>query len=378
MSPEFDGGAWRPRAQDGDEIDRLIARANESWARRAVHPRYADAAKSLTRRCLDLMARRHFGGDTRQRLLVFELNAHLYADNEIEALDWVDGAMECAVAVGNRRAIRRLKTHRAQTNYELSRFRDACQDLEGAVDALFREGGLPVHEDLVFALTCSVQLAKYHFFLANFDRVPPLLQRAHVFIQQMSSNRPEAVSVQSLWANLRRWQMRPELALGLALEAADRFERLDNFASAGRTHFLVAECALDLAERRVKGSQLNRDIECAAKHIKRARKIAHDMPDPGLADMVVLAQSRLDDVCGREVNQVWQIEQVLSRTVNISLLAQAWTALGSALASKGETDAALNVLGAVGDLVGGSEVPAFGIWAQRALFRHDQGIALWW
>jgi hypothetical protein len=197
-------------------------------------------------------------------------------------------------------------------------------------------------------------------------------------MRSVNTDRIEAAVSDALWAHVHRWEQHPVLALPLAKRAVERFDFHRRFESAGRAYCLVAEIAMDLAKGQPEGTAWNETVALAQRHVRWAKRAASDTGDTGLDDVAILSQARLSAVRGDSEIQIGRVENVIAKyAANPLVAAQAWTTLGELFASNNEFSSALTAYRQVAHALRGSDVYAFGVWAQRALIRYEQDPKHW-
>jgi hypothetical protein len=150
-------------------------------------------------------------------------------------------------------------------------------------------------------------------------------------------------------------------------------------AASGRIQSVVADIALDLAETFPPGAHgggaRSAFVTLAGPYIERALGLTRESQDVGGEGMALLAHARYSRARRLNEDRLPAIEGVLRtarRLGDVALLAQAHTALGSELTARHESEAALVCYRQVLDALQGSDVPALGIWAHRAIVHADE------
>jgi tetratricopeptide (TPR) repeat protein len=117
-------------------------------------------------------------------------------------------------------------------------------------------------------------------------------------------------------------------------------------------------------------SDHNAYIELALPYVKRSVQKAHQSNDSSGLGLALLAEARYDRVSGRNLNRVKRIEAVIQQgyqSDDLTVLSQAYTELGRECAALGQAEAALNCYRRALDTVDGTDIPALGKFAWRAL-----------
>ena len=228
-----------------------------------------------------------------------------------------------------------------------------------------------------------VALAGNEFGLGAYTQAQHRLQEARTLLPNIPTHSLQEATIDWIDSLLLRWQGRPEHALNAALRASKVYAHLAVSPTAKmsliRLSTVVADIALDLAESRLadgyRGDH-HQYVALARSHVKKATCLANDVQDLVGRGLAELTRIRFERVAGYAADgRVAGIENVikLARQLHdISLLGQALTALGHELASLGRAEQARTRYRKALDVLRNSEVPAMGVWAQRALLRHKE------
>lgn len=294
------------------------------------------------------------------------------------SLFWLDEALDLASQMPDQGDLIDLLYLRGPLNRAVLHFSEAVEDYQDCLALLRADGNETTPTDAAFELEVVSQLAGFEFFLARYESAERLLQEARglaPLVAQAPEHRIVAATLAWLEAHLYRWRGQPELALRPAAAAAEVYTEASSPASAARSQMMVADVALDLAERFPDGMDRYGMLRVARPHVQlglRLARAAHDEIGQGMAR---LTQARYSRLAGRNEDRIALIEQV-ARTAqqrdDEALLAQAFTALGDELAALGEEESALNRYREVLAVLDGSDVPALGIWAHRALHHFHE------
>ncbi len=231
--------------------------------------------------------------------------------------------------------------------------------------------------DVELEVDILVQLALSEFALTRYVAALKHLNQARQLSAMTAPSSETISSIAWMEAILYRWRGDPERALHTTIAAADiraqDAESISAVTAVGRMNWLVTEISLDLAETLpVSTSSSGRDayLELALPYVKRAvQKALQTNDDTGLG-LALLAEARHDRVAGRNLNRVNRIEAVIRQgyqSGDLTVLSLAFTELGREFASRGQAEAALNCYRRALDTVDGTDVPAMGVFARRAL-----------
>jgi tetratricopeptide (TPR) repeat protein len=320
----------------------------------------------------------------RQRLHVCYILALAYAaDGKFaQALRWLDMALELGVALDDLGALAELLYLHGVASSRLLRYQEAAADHWDCLALLRNRDSDPNPADLAFELDVVEQLAEFEFLLAHYDRSASLLESAARLVPAAPEQRTEAAGLEWVRAQLYRWRGEKELALRHAMAAADVYAAIGSPAASGRIQTVVADIALDLAETfpplpagpRLGGAN-SAFVTLAAPYVERALHLAHESQDMEGEGMALLARARYSRA--RQLNEdrlpaIEGVARTAQRLEDMALLAQAQTALGHELAARREGEASLVCYRQALDTLQGSDMPALGVWAHRAIAHADE------
>jgi tetratricopeptide (TPR) repeat protein len=298
----------------------------------------------------------------------------------LTALFWLDQALEVALDLACRlpddEDLLDLLHVRGAINRALLRMNEAVEDYRDCLACLrAREQTPPQPSRPGFEVEVVAQIAGLEFFLARYATAEQLLAEARSLLPQVAPAPERDLAEATLaWleANLYRWRGQPELALRPAAAAAEVYTEASAPTSAARSQLLIADVALDFAEHLPEGMDRYGMLTIVQPHLQLALELAAEAHDAIGQGMAELTHVRYGRVVGHTEDRIARIERVAHtarRHDDDGLRAQAVTALGDELTALGETESALNRYREVLVMLEGSEVPAMGVWARRALHR---------
>jgi hypothetical protein len=305
-----------------------------------------------------------------QRLRVYYLHAKGFAALNMQTawLETVDYALALANELDDVSALSALLYLRASANYLRSRFRAAAAEFHASLELLRQQ---PLNSQPVAALEVIHLLAleaNMRFFLGDYLAAKSLLEGAQMLLPRGAGQSVEAAELYWIQSLLDRWRGKPELALVQAQDAARIFQQHGPSASLVRIQTVVADAALDLAQRQRGGTQRALMLESATAQLDNALDVAQKVGDARGEVLTRLIQTRASRLRHENVGRVGLIE-VLARDGqqlrDDALLAHAFTMLGDELVARGEQESGLNCYRQVFGVLDGGDAPALAIWALR-------------
>lgn len=170
-----------------------------------------------------------------------------------------------------------------------------------------------------------------------------------------------------------RWDGQPEEALVCALKANHLYERATTPSerlSYGRLQTVIMDIALDIVERLPAGTGRDAMLLFSEPLAHRARSVAQGYDDTIGGHLATLAQARWNRVAGRDVathEAIWRVVGAAENIGDAALQAQAHTAFGYDLLSRGWRDAGLNSFRQTLRDLRSTQIPAMGKWARDKL-----------
>jgi tetratricopeptide (TPR) repeat protein len=292
-----------------------------------------------------------------------------------ESLNWLDEALELAINLEDNRAVLDLILLRSALNRNLLQFAEAAADLQAVLALLDSEPPERQIEHKAMRLVFTVRLAGVEYFLGHYVTAQTYVDIARELTHEVPNALLDAATAQWVQTHLYRLRGRPEDALYTALATANAFSETPSPNSAARAQALVAETAMDIAAKLAVFGDSGSFLKLAWRHLRLATDFAKEAQDVLGENMVALARIRYERMRRADTNRIVVIEQVIQIARNeddIALLAGGVTALADELAARGERESALNYYRQVLALLDGSDVPAVGIDARRALLLDEE------
>lgn len=321
----------------------------------------------------------------RQHLHVCYVLATAYiADDEYGlGLRMLDTGLDLAESLHDDGALIELLYLRGSAYRALSLFREAADDyavciaiLRDQTEEYQTEEAATV--DPALELQLLVQWAGFEFMLMRFDVAEILLGQAERLIPKVPGCSMEAATIGWIRALLFRWSGAPERALRYAIATEDVYATAGPAASASRIQTIVADTALDLAETFPNGVRSDAGAACATianRYAKRALASSRKVKDEGGLGVALLACARYDLMRGRNVDTRASIERVIrmaERLDDACLRVDAQTAMGHDIEARQNLDSALSAYRSAHEIAIAYNVPAMGVWAQRAILRSSE------
>ncbi len=367
-----DDPAWRTDQDYSADVAAALKAAYRhlrqgAWQARAFVTAFADIRQFLDTR----MARQ-------QHLRVFYvISLATAAIGDFDTtLSWLDEAMLLAHGLHDVGALVDLLYLHGAANRGRNHMGEAANDYEVCLTLLRSENLFSTPLGPTVELELLTQLGGFAFYSGRFDAAERLLHEARtrtLLGSQIDSPRLTLATLDWLQALLYRWRNQPELALTPAQSAADVYIEIGSPPSAARIRAILADIELDLAERLPGGTARQRRITSAQDHLHLAIRLAREAQDTIGKQFVHLRAIRLDRLVQRDQSQLRRIEHVLRaarRFHDEAVLAEALTCLGDELITQGQRASALDQYRQVIDVLAGTQIPAVGVWAQRALHDH--------
>jgi hypothetical protein len=172
-----------------------------------------------------------------------------------------------------------------------------------------------------------------------------------------------------------------ESALSQALAAASLYEGHHSAGSRVRIATVVADIALDLAERYVERDAGFVDttghayLARATPFVENALTLARQTDDDSGEVLALLATARLARIKHDNVDRLTLLESAqwtAERLCDVALVGQTRTALGAELSSQGRSESALNCYREAMDVFAAKGIDGLGWRARRALLVHQE------
>lgn len=295
-----------------------------------------------------------------------------------EALFWLDNALTLGCDVGDSVDLLDLLYLRGAINRRMLRYSDAALDYRDYLAILDDLGASPDTSDAhdtPLNLDALVQLAGAEFFRGQYDTAQSILARAQDALPEDALTSSDIdmrlIAATHSWFQslFLRWRGQPREALASASTAARVYTQLGSPVSAARGQLILADTLLDIAA--LSQTPLEQQLAAFRAHpyVQNGLALAQMSSDPIGESLLGLAHARVSRMMGIEVERMDKIEHALriaQQYEDDAVLAQAFTALGDELVSRGEYEAARYRYRDVRHLLDGSDVLALGVWARRA------------
>jgi hypothetical protein len=292
-----------------------------------------------------------------------------------EALPWLGEALQLAIRLEDDSAVLDMILLRSALNRDLLQFAEATADLNAVLALLDSEPPERQAAHTAMRLDFTARLAGFEYYLGHFDVAQTHVDAARELSRAVPAAVLDAATVEWVQTHLHRLRGRPEDALYTALAAATAFSEAPTPNSAARAQALVAETAMDIAAKLSVYGDGGPFLKLAWRHLRLAMDFAQEARDALGENMVTLARIRYERMRQADANRIVVIEQVIQvarKEDDIALLAAGMTALADEFAVQGEREAALNYYRQVIAMLDGSDVPAVGIDARRALLCAEE------
>jgi hypothetical protein len=239
------------------------------------------------------------------------------------------------------------------------------------LDLLEQEGqlvDLPLKFDLV------TDELRVRFFRGQYAQAEQLLDDARGLLPALHHPRVRLDAARIPWmeAHLFRWRGEPERALRPALAAAQVYAEEDAAASTVRIEVFSADVILDLVAALPMSTDREALLLMATPHVLNAMEVADRVGDAVGGVLARLTHLRLSRLRGENRARITAIEGLARHAKWLGdevLLTLAFTTLGDEYRVRGELGTAANLYRQAIAVLDGSDLPATGVWAKRAL-RH--------
>lgn len=313
----------------------------------------------------------------RARVLLLFARTHEAEANYAEAREAVDRALVESIRGHAHEDFMDLLVYHAKLARALGHYDLAANDLYACLelhDLRVFEHEEPPDRSLQIELLS--QLADYEFFLGHFERAEHLASDALRLAPLLPDKRLEAAAAARTHAQIDRVRGLSWQALPVMQRVVQTYAQVPAPAiSRGRNEYLLADFALDVAERIPDGpAAANRTepLRLAQRHLESAEFLARQTGDEPGRGLIALGRARHSRLHGTNDDRVARIEWALAmgqRRGDHALLAQGFTALGDEYIEQGEWERGLDCYRQVLGLLDGSAFPALGIWPRRKLLR---------
>ncbi len=327
---------------------------------------------------------------TRQRIRVEYVCGSAFAavNNYSEAIAWLDAAIDLARKLLNKNTDRlgigdlldllylRGILHRSVLHYSAM-----AADYREYLALIQQQRQSPDALEAPQTLEVLVQLGGAEFFLAHYDEAQQLLDNARYLLPAITRLGPTAEtqlvagSLEWFQSQLDRWRGQSTRALGAASRAAGIYREFGSPISAARAQLIVAEIQLDLAAQRSTREGRRLQARPAQAQITAGLRLAAEAADPvgtALLEFAEARRSRLEGLNTDRLGAIDRLVQIGQHLHDTGILAQAYTALGDELMFQGDAENAANHYHEALAQIDGSDIPALGVWAWRALYKQQR------
>lgn len=260
-----------------------------------------------------------------------------------------------------------------------SRYSEMADDYREFLTLIEPQHQSPDALEAPLTLEVWVQLGGAEFFMAHYDEAQHHLDTARELLSAIthlgitSETRLVEGTLEWFQALLDRWRGIPKLALAAASNAARVYRELGAPISAARAQLIVADILLDLAMQQPTAQTQQIQANLAQPLIAEGVRLVGASGDPVGAALADLTDARWSRLAGRSGDRIGAIESAIRLGHELedeAILAQAFTALGDELVAQGQTESGIYRYRDVQGLLDGSDVPALGVWARRALHKE--------
>lgn len=320
----------------------------------------------------------------RQRLHVLYVTALAQAaqDPSLAAVGTIDAALLLADELDEFEAQAELFVLRASVNRAILQVPDAARDLQRYLDLMVVHHQATPDEatpaipdgadDLIDVL---LHLAGSEFVLGHYDDASQLLDQVERFFSRAAGTDLQLALLNWTRALLLRWRGLYEVALVHAMAAADVYASAGEPGSASRIQTIVAEIAMDLAERFRRQHQMQACasfLVLAEPYLQRAVDLARLNAIESSEVMALITETRLHVLLGHPGDRKPLLRRCASRArqhQDNAVVAQAYTALGGEYEAVGNIRLAVRWYEKALAILNEAQLAALGVWAQRALWR---------
>lgn len=307
----------------------------------------------------------------RLRLSYLAARARVARLEDPAALHWFNRTLDLDSQLNDTADLAALYVQRGGIHRRMLRFSRASYDHRLALAIQADDTPRSHYHDSAFRLRILSQLAIFEFYLGHYWIAQRYVEQARQLLPYVPAKSLAAATLTWIHCLLDRWAGSSWRALNEARAAAASFVDLGDASSADRITYLAAECALDIAQRLdIQRSACHRLLALAHDDLTAARKLAKGDGDQYGLELVALGQVRWSQIARRNEDRLAALDGILTRAQALNdeiLIAQTYTTLGDEFALQEEQESAHTCYRAALDALEGTDSPAAGVWAWRAL-----------
>lgn len=299
------------------------------------------------------------------------------------ACETLDEAAEIAGALADIPSVIVVTYLLGSLHDRIMRFTAACRYLKIGDDLLQLLNGDGHLADPSLEQLIMFRLANCEFLREHYKAAWRYLGRANTLRLSLPSSPENAASDHWLRAILYRWSGAPETALKHAVTAVEIQARLPGMRAAiafTRLAPVAAETALDVADTYPDGTLSDARAHLATiggTYADQALATARAVASPIGEALATLARVRYLAQSGELLNPLPIVEPILhaaERAGDVSLVSQAYTAMGRAFAASGEHGSAMTCYRDALAAIERYDMSAIGTWARREIARDREGL----
>lgn len=315
----------------------------------------------------------------RLRLSYLTARARVARNEDRAALHWLNRTLDIESQLDDTADLAYLHFLRGGIYRRMLHFRLASHDHRRALHILSGDARRSNFHDTEFRLLILLQLVGFEFYQGHYWQAQLYLDDARHLLPFVPRRSTSVAYLTWMHSLLDRWAGSSWRALEEAHAAARVFVDLGDTTSADRIIYHSAECALDIAQQLdIQGSECDRKLAEAHGQLKASCKLAtsdHDENGQVLASLGVIRWSR---IARRNEDRLDRLDRILTRAYTLNdeiLIAQTYTTFGDEFAFREERESSSACYRAALDALQGTDSPAAGVWAWRALHIPQEWLA---
>jgi tetratricopeptide (TPR) repeat protein len=314
---------------------------------------------------------------------------HAALDDYSLSTRFLDEAVEWAMHGENMLAVAQICHALGENHYATLQCASAIEYYTIALDAFDAlESGDASDQDRDLQdtrITSLIRLASQHFLLSDFEEAKRHIAATQAMITSSPGIAQSALhraSVAWLSALLSRWIGDPIAGLKDVFDALDIYTRMEQHGNLARIQIVVADNILDIVDRHgvvsESGTALANFADMAEPHIMQAlqqTRYLADMPGEYMAGLAHIRLLRATQ--NTEYDRLTILADMIQQATQAgqtALLGQGYTALGDEFISRNELDQARQCYRSALDVLAGTDIPAYTVFARRALYQIDEGL----